>query len=68
MRVVQVKLQRQTESGVAEMTTWIDKKLGLGVGKSVSLKEDRDVFWNVIAMYGETDSSQLHRGWHVGGL
>ena len=65
MRLVQVTLQHANQV----QTAWIEKRPNVKKGCFVTLKGAKQtLWWKVIEMYGECDSTALHSDWEVGGL
>ena len=60
-------VQTDLESYGTHMTTWLPKDARVKVRSLISLKGN-DAIWTVVKQYDPIDSSQIQRGWNVGGI
>jgi len=61
MTVVQVKLVYEN----TEQVVWIEKDKRVKVGSKITLRENKDKWYEVAAIYNEVDDSTLHPDWNV---
>ena len=61
MTVVQVKLVYEN----TEQVVWIEKDKRVKVGSKITLRENKDKWYEVAAIYNEVDDSILHPDWNV---
>jgi hypothetical protein len=60
-------IQTDLQSGDVHLTSWLPQDKRVKLGSRISLDKDPTV-WTVMKQYEPIDSSQIQRGWNVGGI
>lgn len=60
-------VQTELQCGDRHLVTWLPQDKRVKEKTRISLKGD-DTIWTVTKQYPAIDSSQIQRGWNVGGI